>query len=192
VDESVGRVRTAIKEKGIEKETLIIFLSDQGGYFENAPFRGGKRVDTLYEGGARVPFIFHWPGVTQAGAKNSSIVQSTDLFPTLVEIAGGDTGQYQDLDGISLLSTLKENSELKRSEPIYGYRAYEDLYASVREGDWKLLAYRSGIVKLYNIPQDIKEQNDLAPSFPEKVTELKAKLINWEKEMDVVKYSGVQ
>ena len=192
VDESIGRVRKAIKEKGIDKETLIVFLSDQGGYFENAPFRGGKRVDTLYEGGARVPFIVHWPGVTQPGAKNNSIVQSTDLFPTLVEIAGGDAGQTNNLDGISLLSTIKENGVLKRPEPIYGYRAYEDLYASVREGSWKLLAYRSGIVKLYNIPQDIKEQNDLAQSFPEKVTELKAKLIKWEKEMNVVKYSGIQ
>ncbi|MCK5172023.1 MAG: sulfatase-like hydrolase/transferase, partial [Planctomycetes bacterium] len=78
VDESIGRVRKAIKEKGIEKETIIIFLSDQGGYFENPPLHGGKRIDTLYEGGARVPFIFHWPSVTQS-AKNNSIVQSTDL-----------------------------------------------------------------------------------------------------------------
>ena len=80
VDESIGRVRNALKKKGIEKETIVIFLSDQGGYFENPPFHGGKRIDTLYEGGARVPFIFHWPGVTQPGAKNNSVVQSTDLF----------------------------------------------------------------------------------------------------------------
>ena len=192
VDESIGRVRGALKKKGIQKETILIFLSDQGGYFENPPFRGGKRVDTLYEGGARVPFIFHWPGVTKPGANNKSVVQSTDLFPTLVEIAGGDSTRYKDLDGISLISTIRNNSKLKRRKPIYGYRAYEDLYASVREGHWKLLAYRSGTVKLYNVARDIKEENNLAKTHPDKVEELTAKLVTWEKEMVVQKYSGVQ
>jgi hypothetical protein len=90
------------------------------------------------------------------------------------------------------VKTIKENSELERGEPLFGYRAYEDLYASVREGDWKLLAYRSGTLKLYNVPSDLGEKNDLAASFPEKVAGLKAKLIDWEKEMKVEKYSGVQ
>ncbi|TLX75622.1 sulfatase [Labilibacter sediminis] len=190
-DESVGRVTDAIKEKGIEKETIFIFLSDQGGYFENAPFRGGKMSETLFEGGARVPFFFYWPGVTKSNSLNNSIVQSTDLFPTLVEIAGGDISKYQDLDGMSLRSTIEENSLLKR-EPIYGYRAYEDLYVSVRDGDWKMLAYRSGKTELYNIKNDIKESNDLTKQEPEKVKELLDKLILWEKEMEVEAYSGVQ
>ena len=192
VDESIGRVREALKAKGLDKDTLLIFLSDQGGYFENKPFHGGKRVDTLYEGGARVPLIVHWPGVTKPGTKNNSIVQSTDLFPTLIEISGGNPSHYGKLDGISLLPTIKKNSLLKREEPIYGYRAYEDLYASVREGDWKLLAYRSGLLKLYNVPLDIKEENDLANAQPKRVKDLTAKLIVWEKEMGVEKYSGVQ
>ncbi len=192
VDESIGRVRKALKEKGIDQETLVIFLSDQGGYFENPPFHGGKRVDTLYEGGARVPLIVHWPGVTPVGGKNHSIVQSTDLFPTLVEIAGGDPSKYAKLDGISLLPILRENGRLQRGKPIYGYRAYEDLYASVREGDWKLLAHRSGIVKLFNIANDIGEENDLAQVRPRKVDALRAKLVAWEQEMGVKQYSGVQ
>lgn len=192
VDESIGRVRAALEAKGMADNTIIILLSDQGGAFQNGEFHGGKKEDTLYEGGARVPFVFNWPGVTKPGAVNNSIVQSTDLFPTLVELAGGDVSQYKNLDGISLLDTIKHNSELKRGEPIVGYRAYEDLYASVREGDWKLLAYRSGKLKLYNIAKDVREENDVASSNPEKVANLKAKFIAWEKEMDVVKYSGVQ
>jgi arylsulfatase A-like enzyme len=192
VDESIGRVRSALKKKGIEKETIIIFLSDQGGYFDNPPFHGGKRIDTLYEGGARVPLIFHWPSVTKPDAKNNSIVQSTDLFPTLIEIAGGDLSQFRDLDGISLLSTIRKNSTLQRGQPIFGYRAYEDLYASVRDGDWKLLAYRSGTVKLYNIGKNIKEQNDLAKVHPDIARQLLVKLVAWEKQMGVEKYSGVQ
>ncbi|MDF7824833.1 sulfatase [Pontiellaceae bacterium B12227] len=192
LDDSVGRVREALDKKGIADDTIVILLSDQGGAFDNPPFHGGKKSDTLYEGGARVPFVFNWPGVTKTGAVNNSIVQSTDLFPTLVEIAGGNPADFEDLDGVSLLKTIRNNSELKRGEPIYGFRAYEDLYASVRSNDWKLLAYRSGLLKLYNIAKDEGETNDLAASNPEKVAELKAKLIDWEKEMKVEKYSGVQ
>lgn len=190
-DESVGRVMAAVKEKGIEKETVFIFLSDQGGYFDNAPLRGGKMSETLFEGGARVPFFIYWPGVTKPNSTNNSVVQSTDLFPTLVDLAGGDVSKYENLDGISLLSTVKENSHLKRVA-IYGYRAYEDLYVSVRDGDWKLLAYRSGKLQLFNINKDSGEQHDLADENPSKVEALVAKLIEWEQEMDVEAYSGVQ
>ena len=191
LDESIGRIRDSLSKKGIDKETIVIFLSDQGSYFDNPPFHGGKRVDTLYEGGARVPFMFYWPGVTEAGAKNQSIVQSTDLFPTLVEIAGGDASQFQELDGVSLVSTIRDNSNLDRGKPVFGYRAYEDLYASVRSGDWKLLAYRSGMLKLYNVAEDIEERNDLASSHAAKVRELAEQLRAWEKSMGVEKFSGL-
>jgi len=191
-DESIGRVREALDKKGIAKDTIVILLSDQGGAFDNPPFHGGKMIDTLYEGGARVPFFFYWPGVTEPNETNNSIVQSTDLFPTLIEIAGGDSSKFEDLDGVSLKTIIETNGKLERGEPIFGYRAYEDLYVSVREGDWKLLAYRSGTLKLYNIAEDIGEKNDVATAHPEKVAELKTKLINWEKEMGVEKYSGVQ
>ena len=191
VDDSVGRVRAALREQGLEKNTIIIFLSDQGGYFENPPFHGGKRSDTLYEGGARVPFMIKWPGVTKA-AENQSVVQSTDLFPTLVEIAGGDPSQYKDLDGVSLVEALRANNVLERGEPLFGYRVYEDLYASVREGDWKLLAYRSGTLKLYNVTRDIGETTDLAAKHPGRVKSLTKKLQRWEQEMNVESYSGVQ
>ena len=190
-DESVGKVLEAITAKGIEKETLIIFLSDQGGYFENAPFRGAKMAETLFEGGSRVPFFVKWPGVTKPNTINNSVIQSTDLFPTLIDIAGGNVDDFKDLDGVSLASTLKNNNTLQR-DPIFGYRAYEDLYVSVREGDWKLLAYRSGKTELYNIAKDIKEQNDVANKNLDKVKELVEKLIKWEKKMDVAQYSGVQ
>lgn len=192
VDESVGRVREALEKRGLAKNTIIIFTSDQGGAFENPPFHGGKMVDTLYEGGARVPFILHWPGVTQNGSTNNSVIQTTDLFPTLVQIAGGDPTQYQPLDGISLLDTIKNNNILQRGEPIYGYRAYEDLYGSARDGDWKLLVYRSGLLKLYNIAEDIGEKNDLAQKNPDKVQTLKTKFAAWEKQMGVQQYSGIK
>jgi arylsulfatase A-like enzyme len=192
VDESVGRVRAALEAKGIDENTLVIFTSDQGSFFEWAPYRGGKRVDTLCEGGARVPFIVSWPGVAAANVKNNSVIQTTDVFPTLLELTGADPADSRDLDGVSLLDTITNNSLLERGNPIYGYRAYEDLYASVREGDWKLLAYRSGMLKLYNVLRDRKEEDDLATRHPEKLKALTAKLVAWEKEMGVEQYSGVQ
>jgi arylsulfatase A-like enzyme len=190
-DESIGRVMAAVKAAGKENETIYIFLSDQGGFFENAPFRGGKMSETLFEGGARVPFFFYWKGVTQPNSKNNQPVQSTDLFPTLVQIAGGNAAHYTNLDGVSLLPTIKQNTPLQ-DRTLFGYRAYEDLYASVRDGDWKLLAYRSGKTELFNIAQDPKEVYDLNNKRTEIAAQLKKKLIGWEKEMGVYNYSGMK
>lgn len=192
VDESVGRIRSAIHQKGIEKQTILIFLSDQGSYFETKQLHGGKRFDALFEGGARVPLIVNWPGVTIEGSKNKSIVQSSDLFPTIIEMAGGSTEDLGILDGISLLKTIRTNEILQREEPIFAYRAYEDLYASVRLGDWKLLAYRSGIFKLFNISEDVHEKNDLSDIETDKTRMLKKYLYDWELEMGVEEFSGVK
>jgi len=191
MDESVGKVLEAVQEKGIEQETLVILLSDQGGYFENKPFRGGKVKETLFEGGSRVPFVIKWPGHTKPNTSNTSIVQSTDIFPTLVEIAGASSETYENIDGVSLVSTIKNNSTLNRG-PVFGYRAYENLYASVRENEWKLLAYRDGKLELYNIEKDIKEQNNLAKKHPKKLNELAKKLKRWENKMEVTSYSGLK
>ncbi|MGB0372238.1 MAG: sulfatase [Opitutales bacterium] len=192
VDESIGRVRAALNKTGMDKNTVVVLTSDQGSLYEWEPYRGCKTKDTLCEGGARVPFIIAWPGVVEAGVQNHSIVQTTDLFPTFVEIAGGDPAKYDDLDGVSLVDMLKGQRELERGEPIYGYRAYEELYASVREGEWKLLAYRDGRTSLYQLEQDREERNDLAGEYPEKVDSLLQKLQAWEVEMGVQMYSGFQ
>ena len=192
MDESVGRVRAAIKNQGIDRDTVIMFTSDQGSLYEWAPYRGGKRVDQLFEGGARVPFIVSWPVVTEAGSINESVVQTTDIFPTLVEIAGGRPSDYDDLDGVSLLSTIENNSALERGGPIFGYRAYEDLYISVRERDWKLLGYRSGIMELYNVVEDRVEKHNLVEKHPERVRRMLDKLKAFEIEMEVEQYSGFQ
>jgi len=190
IDESVGRVRAALKSSGLEDDTVIIFTSDQGSLFEWEPYRGGKRVDTLCEGGARVPLLVSWPGVSKPKTTNDNIVQTTDLFPTLVELAGGVPADFKNLDGISLLSTITNGDVLSRGKPVFGYRAYQDLYASVREGDWKLLGYRSGKVGLYNVVKDRSEKHDVAETNPKKVDDLLSKLKSWEQEMGVEMYSG--
>lgn len=143
-----------------------------------------------YEGGARVPFFVHSPGFTQPETINRCLIQTTDIFPTLVEIAGGQPSNYQNLDGISLVSTIKENKMLTRNEPLFGDRAYQDLYVSVREGNWKMLGYRSGERRLYHLGLDPLEKNNVANQFPHIIETMTTKLITWEKEMGVYQYSG--
>ena len=118
-----------------------------------------KMSKTLFKGGARIAIFFYCPEVTKANIKHNSIVQSTDLFPTLIEIVGGKVSEYKDLDGISLPPSIKSSITINR-DAIFGYRAYEDVYASVGEGDWRLLAYRSGELQLYNRTKVIKEVNN--------------------------------
>lgn len=193
VDESVGRIRKAIAQKGIAENTIIVFVSDQGSWYPNTPLRGTKRVDTLCEGGARVPFFFHWPGVVKPNRRCDSLVQTTDLFPTLVEIAGGKPDSHQDLDGVSLLTILEEKQQtVDRKTPLIGYRAYQDLYASVREDGWNMLAYRSGRTCLFNVKNDVSERQNVAAQHPKVMRELTAKLVAWEEEMGVLEYSGVK
>lgn len=192
VDESIGHIRQILQTKGLAQTTVIIFTSDQGSWFSNPPYRGSKRKETLFEGGARVPFFVYWPGTTKPSSKNNAVIQTTDLFPTVVEISGANPEQYQPLDGISLLPLLKDRKRLRRKAPIYGYRAYQNLYASVRQGPWKLLAYRSGRTLLYKVESDRFEREDLSRRRQRKLDNLVRKLREWEKEMKVEQYSGVQ
>jgi arylsulfatase A-like enzyme len=115
--------------------------------------------EILFKGGARVPIFFYCPEVTKANTLHNSIVQSTDLFLTLIEIVGGEVSENKNLDGISLLASIKSDTTINQ-DAIFGYSAYEDVFTSVREGDWKLSAYRSEKLQLYNSAKDNKEVNN--------------------------------
>ncbi len=136
--------------------------------------------------------LVRWPGVTEAGASTEVPVQSTDLFPTLVEIAGGDVADHGTLDGVSLLLLIRGGDALRRDTPLIGYRAYEDLYASVRDGAWKLMVHRGGTLKLFNLDQDPSEARDVSARHPDRVAAMRATLAAWEVKMGVEQYSGIQ
>lgn len=185
VDQSVGRIMEALEKNGFDENTVVIFLSDQGGYFSNAPLRGGKTGgEALFEGGAKVQFLVRWPGVTKEGDVCLERVQSTDLFPTLVELAGGKVEAFPDLDGKSLLPLLKDSKASLNRDAIYFYRSYEDRYAAIITGDWKLIAHRSGTHELYNLKNDPYETMDLATEKREIVAELAERIEQWEKTMN--------
>jgi arylsulfatase A-like enzyme len=180
IDESVGKVRGALKSKGLEENTVILLISDQGGYFSNYPLSGGKiGGNTLGEGGARVPFIVSYPGVTTPNSVSHTPIQTIDVFPTLAEIASNSVYKSKKIQGVSLLPEMK-GRKLK-SRDLFFYRSYEDQYAAVLSGDWKLIKYRSGKYKLFNVDKDISEKNDLIGKDLSIEKKLKRKLRKWEK-----------
>ena len=180
MDESVGRIRKALEEKGIAENTVVILLSDQGGKYTNAPLSGGKIGNTLGEGGARVPFIVYYPYVTKSGSVTETPVQSIDIYPTLVEIASGKGDDNRQINGKSLIPLL--NGEKMAPRNLYFFRSYEDQYTALISGEWKLVKYHSGKFELFNISKDISESNNLINTALEKATELKTELLEWEKE----------
>ncbi len=177
-DDSIGRILEAVEGT----DTVTVFLGDQGALLTNAPLRGGKPAGTaLYEGGARVPMLLHWPGRLEAG-KNATPVLSADVFPTLVDFAGGDPAKHQPLDGLSLRPLLEGTGSLER-DALFLERHYEDQYAAVVAGDWKLIAYWSGKRELFNLAADPSEERDLADRFPEQAGLLLSKLAAWRKSL---------
>lgn len=201
LDESVGRVLDVLDELKLTEKTLVIFSSDNGGVggyerlgiegnsiTDNAPLRGGKGM--LYEGGIRVPFIFRQPGTIKAGSECDVPINSVDLMPTLIELAGGKP-PAQVLDGVSWVTLLKnpENAELAERPLYWHFPGYlgsgNDTWRTtpvsvVRQGDWKLMEfYEDGHVELYNLRDDIGETRNLAEEQPERAKQLQKQLATW-------------
>lgn len=190
VDDSVGRILRQLEALGIADNTVVVFMSDNGGLWprstSNAPLRAGKAYP--YEGGIREPLIIKWPGAAQPGATCRVPVSSIDFFPTLVEIAGAKLpGQ---VDGRSLVPLLKQRGKLEREALFWHYPHYWNRnrvrpYGAVRAGDWKLIElYEDMRVELYNLKEDLGETRDLAGEKPGKAAELRALLHNWRQSVD--------
>jgi len=190
MDEAVGSVLAKLDEMQLTENTVVIFTSDNGGYLKvtnNAPLRGGKGM--VYEGGLKVPFIVHWPGVTAAGTTIDEPVMGIDIFPTLLDIAGVDRDEAEgddpgDIDGVSLVPLLADEGPLDRDALFWHFPHYRgtdaDPYGIVRAGDYKLIRqYEDGSTELYNLKDDGVESKDLAGGMPEKVKELDLLLSKW-------------
>jgi arylsulfatase A-like enzyme len=194
MDNSVGRILDKLEELGIEQDTVVCFMSDNGGLStsegsptSNLPLRGGK--GWLYEGGIREPFLVRWPGVTRPGSSCDVPVISTDFFPTILEIAGLSALPDQHQDGLSLVPLLKQNGELTRKDLFWHYPHYSNQGGmpggAIRRGDYKLIErFEDGRVHLYNLAKDIGEQTDLAEQMPGRVEDMRASLHEWYKEVD--------
>lgn len=187
MDHYFGQILQALKDFGLDKNTLVIFTSDNGGhpkYTSNAPLRGNKW--NLYEGGIREPFIIRWPGVVEAGTKFSEPVIQWDILPTLCDVFAQEA--VQNIDGESLLPILKGTSSKLAREFIYWHfpyyhppKSYEGTKpcSAIREGVYKLIYfYEDEHVELYDLKNDLSEKNDLSAQMPELATKLKMRLLN--------------
>jgi len=177
MDRDIGRIMALLKELGLDKNTLVIFSSDNGptfnggtdsAFFKSAGSLRGLKT-TLYEGGIRVPMIARWPGKIEPGSESDHISAFWDFLPTFAEILGLEPPK--DIDGISLLPTLLGKPE-KQKKHDYLYWEFRGRQA-VRLGDWK--AYRRGgigDIQLYNLREDIGEQHDAANQSPDVVSRI--------------------
>ena len=193
MDENIGRILDALKRLNLENDTMVVFFSDNGGLSTNAgpmaptscfPLRAGKAW--VYEGGIRVPLIIRLPGKVKAGVTLEEPVVSTDLYPTILQLAGLPLRPEQHVDGVGLKPLLTGKAESLGREAIYfHYPHYHHINTmgpagAVRMGDYKLIeVYESGKVELYNLREDVGEQKDLAESMPELAARMKKMLHDW-------------
>ena len=184
MDDAVGLVMNKLKELGLDKNTIVIFTSDNGGVssgdaFATAclPLRGGK--GRQWEGGIRQPYYIVAPGVTKPGSTSSQFATGTDFYPTLLDLAGLEQLPTHHVDGISLVPALKGgHSErvLYWHYPHYGNQGGEPS-GIIRDGNHKLIRYyEDGREELYNVKEDIGETKDLVTKNPDLVKKLSAKL----------------
>lgn len=186
VDDSTRQILATLEDLRIDRETLVIFTSDNGGLdhngspTENAPLRSGKGY--AYEGGIRVPFLVRWPGVIPAGKVSDVPVCSIDLFPTILEAAGAHPPEDRVIDGLSILDHLKSGgaSEIARDELLWHFPHYRHApgpYSIIRKGDHKLIKFWAGPHELFDLSKDLGEERNLAAEMPDKVRELEALLL---------------
>ena len=180
LDVNVGRIMDTVELLGLRENTLIVFISDNGGPANtnasiNAPYAGQKGI--LLEGGIHVPFVMNWPQVIPSGSMNQDPVVSFDFAPTFFELAGGEISADTKFDGVNLLPFILGQ---KNAPPHEELKWRFTISAAIRDGDWKLIRLPDRLPMLYHLSTDIAEQNDLALKNLEKTEELLKKLGDWD------------
>jgi arylsulfatase A-like enzyme len=200
LDRQIGRLLILLEQTGKSQNTFILFTSDNGGHYgitRQYPLRSGK--GSYYEGGIRVPMLACWPGKIRAGVVTDVPVTHLDIYPTLLEVAGIETGNETVLDGNCLLPLLEGTGEIAERPLFWHFPVYLEAYlregdptqdplfrtrpgSAVRLGDWKLIEYfEYGDLELYNLSEDIGETRNQAASNIEKLTGLHNILKAWRK-----------
>ena len=206
MDRQIGRLLDGLTEMGLDENTLVILTSDNGptdwpfyyaeGFYPPGsvgPLKGRKWC--LYEGGIRMPFMLRWTGTIPAGKVNSGTVAcGVDLFPSLCKLAGADVPAETELDGEDLSEAFM-GRDIERERPIFWYypnqpkpgkREHVSPMLAVREGRWKLLIDPDGDgAQLYDLDEDLAEQNNSAPQQPQITRRLRQKIREWAKSVGV-------
>jgi len=177
MDEGIGRLMAALREEGLEENTLIVFTSDNGGerFSDNWPLVGGKM--DLTEGGIRVPWIAHWPAGIPAGTVSTQHCMTMDWSATLLDAGGGQADPDWPLDGVSLLNVLHDPTQ-RFDRPLY-WRMNHRGQRALREGDWKYLQV-DGHEYLFNLGKDERERANLATREPDRLARMREQWLAWD------------
>jgi arylsulfatase A-like enzyme len=182
LDDAVGAVMAKVRERGIEKDTLVVFLSDNGcpvvtGAGTNGPLNGQKC--TYYEGGIRVPFIMHWPGRIPSGKVYREPVVSRDIVPTFLSAANARPRDAE-FDGVDLVPYLNARRRGVPHDALF-WRGGQGRAA--RMGKWKLVEFGDRYSRLYDLSTDLGEKTDLSARHPEQVRRLRQAWSAWSAKM---------
>ena len=189
MDNAVGRVLETLRKEGLEENTLIFFLSDNGGptpqtTSSNAPLRGYK--GQVWEGGIRVPFLMQWKGKLPEGKVFEEPVSSLDIVPTVLAAVGIEVKPGDNFDGVNLLPYLRGKKSGRPHEVLY-WRFFEK--RAIRMGDWKLVKEAGQAHwELYNLAEDISETRNLAEKLPKKVKEMEEAWQEWNAQLQPPKW----
>lgn len=178
IDRNIGRLLAQVDQQGLRENTVVLFLTDNGG--TSRTFKAGLRGNkaSVYEGGIRVPLLARWPGRFPAGASVAALGHVTDLFPTLCDLIGAAAPADRPLDGRSLLPLMRAGQGASPHEYLYHQwtrvRPDPDRNWAVQDGRWKLVEGA-----LYDLPADPGEERDVAAEHPEIVTKLRERFLTW-------------
>jgi arylsulfatase A-like enzyme len=186
MDAAIGELVKTLREIGQDKNTLIVFQSDNGGSGNggNPPLRGQK--STMWEGGLRVPFIAWWPGKLPAGVVTDEFLTSLELMPTFASVSGAKTPAGVKLDGFDMLPILRGEKKSPRTEMYWERRSAR----AARVGNWKWVDMGGANTGLFDLATDLGEKRDLAKEKPEVLAMLRGKFEQWKKEMDAAEPRG--
>ena len=191
MDDAIGRVVETLKKEGVWENTLLFFISDNGGPLAqsavNTPLRGGKHQD--YEGGIRVPFLVCWPARLKPGESQAPVI-ALDILPTVLAATGVSAADAKPFDGRDILPVLRGESAPPPRD-LFWCSGSEEGWWAVRSGDWKLVGERAR-VGLFDLSKDVSEKDDLAKQMPEKVAELTKLHDAWLAEMANPKTAGAK
>lgn len=192
VDDGVGKLLDKLESLQLDKNTLVYFLSDNGGpekdnSSDNGVLREGK--SSIYEGGYRVPFAMQWKGTVQPGVYDNP-VSSLDIFATIAALSKAPIKKDHPLDGVNLIPYLKDKYKGLPHETIY-LRKFDQKGYSVRHKDLKLVLKKDGVPQLYDLKKDIGEQNDISLQYPDEVNKLEAIRKEWDSQLIAPIFEGL-
>jgi arylsulfatase A-like enzyme len=180
LDANIGRIRRAVDQAGLTTNTMVAFLSDNGGPVDqnaslNAPLNGQKGI--LLEGGMRVPFLVSWPGALRPESVFTHPVISLDFAPTFLAAAGAVDVRPEQFDGVNLLPFLRgENA----APPHDTLRWRFTISAAIRDGDWKLIRLPDRMPMLFNLKTDMAEQRNVAFEHRDRARDMLHRLGQWD------------